>query len=55
MSNLSLLVGLEPFKKFVVGGWWVAESDFSVKLEPQILTIGSSISLIINIELILGT
>ena len=25
MSNLRLLLGLEPFKKFVVGGggWWV--------------------------------
>ena len=42
MSNLSLLLGLEPLKKFVVlvgGGWWVdgwvVESDFSVKLETQ--------------------
>ena len=35
MSNLSLLLGLEPLKKFVVGGGWVVESDFSVKLETQ--------------------
>ena len=40
MSNLSLLLGLEALKKFVVvGGWvgggWVVESDFSVKLETQ--------------------
>ena len=38
MSNLRLILGIEPFEKFVVGGgggWWVVESDFSVKLEPQ--------------------
>ena len=32
--SLSLLLCLELFEKFVVGGW-VVESDFSVKLEPQ--------------------
>ena len=37
MSNLSLLLGLEPLKKFVVGGGWVVESDFSVKLQTQAL------------------
>ena len=26
---------IEPFKKFVVGGGWVVESDFSVKLVTQ--------------------
>ena len=30
-----ILLGLESFKKFVVGGGWVVESDFSVKLETQ--------------------
>ena len=43
MSNLSLLLGLEPLKSlwwwWVGGGWvvggWVVESDFSVKLETQ--------------------
>ena len=42
MSNLSVLLGLEPLKKFVVvmgggGEWWVlgVESDFSVKLWPK--------------------
>ena len=41
MSNLSLLLGLEPSKKFVVGGWWAGggwwgvDIDFSVKLETQ--------------------
>ena len=37
MLNLSFLLGLESFKKFVVGGggWWLVESDFSVKLESQ--------------------
>ena len=23
ISNLSFLLSLEPFEKFVVGGWWV--------------------------------
>ena len=41
IPNLSLLLGLEPFKKFVVGGgwwwWWVVvvvvvETNFSVQL-----------------------
>ena len=46
LSNLSLLLSLEPSEKFVVvggGGWWVVvvvvvvvvESDFSVKLCPK--------------------
>ena len=38
MSNLRLILGIEHFRKFVVGGvggWWVVESDFNVKLEPQ--------------------
>ena len=39
MSNLRLLLGLDPFKKFLAvgggGGWLVVESDFSVKLESQ--------------------
>ena len=42
ISNLSLLLGLEPLKKFLVvvgggGGWWVVvlESHFSVQLKPK--------------------
>ena len=41
ISNLSLLLGLEPLKKFLVvvgggGGWWVVESKFSVQLRPKL-------------------
>ena len=42
IPNVSLLLSLEPFKKFLVVGWggvwWcgvVVEADFSVQLKPK--------------------
>ena len=40
IPNLSLLMCLEAFKKFLVGGggwwWWVVESKFSVQLRLKL-------------------
>ena len=36
MPNFSLLACLEIFQKFVVSGWWVLESHFSVQLWPKL-------------------
>ena len=43
IPNVSLLLSLEPFKKFLVVWWWggvgwcsvVVEADFSVQLKPK--------------------
>ena len=36
IPNLSLLLCLERFVKFLVGGWVVFESNFSVQLRPKL-------------------
>ena len=39
-SNLSLLQILEPFEKFVVGGWWLVSKTIlviSLKHEPRLI------------------
>ena len=34
--NLSLLLELESFENFLVGGWWVVKSKFSAELRPRL-------------------
>ena len=35
ISNMSLLLGLEPFQKFGVGGWWWSKGILEFRFGPN--------------------